>query len=442
MTEVASRYRVNVKSSLERAEAITAALKTPSYYGKFYHLRNQDHSLPVVTLPIDLLIYRLANARTQDDHCTRIARGLRPKGFFDIGRQEDIDVQQDQHDILFQFATTGKGESVVPIADVLEKTGRQTEPILVTSGGVVVNGNRRVAAMRELNQGTRLGSFSHVACMVLPESATEDDLLEIEFKLQMSPETRLPYTWTNEGRICKQLRDAGKPVELIAAMKNTDAKNINVLIQMYEAAERYQNEWLKQPGDFEMLDETRQAFSQMVTRRQRRSPQEIEVAQAFGFFVIENRKNLDERAYTFINAIEADPATFAQKFADTSGIALTPAKHVAVDEQALLIEFEDMVGENDLLPLVTHLHNVRGDVEKVDAVLQTVEAVVELLDAQKKDAGGVALKLAKDALKKLSNVDPNTASTRTINELILMLSRIEEKAQSLLVQAQARVARR
>ena len=105
----------------------------------------------------------------------------------------------------------------------------------------------------------------------------------------------------------------------------------------------------------------------------------------------------------------------------------------------MLIEFEDAAGENDLLPLVAHLRNVRGDVEKAEAALQTVEAVVELLDAQKKDAGGVALKLAKDALKKLGNVDPNTASTRTIAELILTLGRVEEKALSLLAQARARV---
>lgn len=439
MTEITSRYRVNVKNRPERAETIATALRTPEYHGKFYYFRGQEHSLPVASLPIDLLLYRLANARTQDDHYTMIARGLRPGGFFDASRQEDVDVQQDQHDILLQFATSGKGESVVPIYSVLEKGRRQTEPILVTSGGIVVNGNRRVAAMRELTQGACLGAFSHVACMVLPESATEDDLLEIEFKLQMAPETRLPYTWTNEGRICKQLRDAGKPVELIAAMKNTDVKNINVLIQMYEAAERYQNEWLKQPGDFETMGETRQAFNQMVTRRQRRSPQEVEVAQAFDFFVIENRKSLDDRAYTFINAIEADPATFAQKFADTSGIVLSPAAPAAGDGQALLIEFEDAAGENDLLPLVAHLRNVRGDVEKAEAALQTVEAVVELLDAQKKDAGGVALKLAKDALKKLGNVDPNTASTRTIAELILTLGRVEEKALSLLAQARARV---
>ena len=86
MTEITSRYRVNVKNRPERAETIATALRTPEYHGKFYYFRGQEHSLPVASLPIDLLLYRLANARTQDDHYTRIARGLRPGGVFDASR--------------------------------------------------------------------------------------------------------------------------------------------------------------------------------------------------------------------------------------------------------------------------------------------------------------------------------------------------------------------
>lgn len=438
-----SKYRVIVKPGPERGEAIAAALASVDYSAKFYHFKGREHTLPVVTLPIDLLMYRLANARTQDDQLTAIARSQYPTGFFDVSKQEDVDVQQAQHEILFRFAQVGLGESVIPIYGVLEKEKKQTDPILVTSSGVIVNGNRRVSAMRELTQGPGASAFNHISCMVLPESATEADLIEIEFKLQMSPETRLPYTWTNEARICKQLRDAGKSPEQIAEMKDEDPRRVSTLIQMYEMAERYQTEWLGRPGDFDTLDGTRQAFNQMVTRRQqKRPPQEQEVAQAFDFFVVENRNALEEqRAYDFINAIEGDPATFAQKFAESSSITLTPVKTEGSDDaEELIISMPDDAGSqvNDLMPLVDHLKAIRTNKDQSELTIQTVEAVVELMNAQKKDAGGAALKLSRDALKKLSNVDPSTAGKKTLTELLATLERIEEKARALLEQARER----
>ena len=436
-----SQYRVTVKPALERAEAISAALLAPDYHNKFFHFKASEHSLPVVTLPIDLLLYRLANARTKDDQLSSIAQGRYSSDYFDTAHQEDVDVQQAQHELLFEFAQQGQGESVVPIYGELEKKKKQTEPILITNRGLVVNGNRRTAAMRELLQQPGTGSFNHISCMVLPASATEADLIEIEFKLQMAPETRLPYTWTNEARICKQLRDAGKSIDYVAEIKDEDPKRIATLIQMYEAAERYLNEWLLAPGAFNKLEGTRQAFYQMATRRQQRRPaQEKEVAQAFDFFVVENRNNLEERAYEFINAIEGDPARFAENYAENIGIDLTPTQspnNVAQGENLLIdLGLDSEEQQKDLMPLIDHLKGIRSNKEKSEAALQTVEAVCELLAAQKRNSGEVALNFARQAFKKLSNVDPSTAHKKTMQELIGTLQKIDERVQILLQQAQ------
>lgn len=436
MAARSTKYRVNVKPGVERAEVIAAAKKSPDYTTKFFHFKGSEHDLPVVTLPIDLLLYRLANARTRDDQLSLVAQDRYSADYFNTTHQEDVDVQQAQHEILFGFAQQGQGESVVPIYGELEKKKKQTEPILITDHGVIVNGNRRVSAMRELLQEPGAGSFNHVACMVLPASATEADLVEIEFKLQMAPETRLPYTWTNEARSCKQLKDAGRTVEYIAEMKDDDPKRVGNLIQMYELAERYLNEWLLRPGAFNLLDGTRQAFYQMATRRQQKRPQQQkEVAQAFDFFVVENRQALEERAYDFINAIEGDPGQFAEKYAENVGIDLPSGTSEATAEDGqLLVDFgEDLQAkEKNLMPLVSHLKTIRANKEQSEAALQTVEAVAELLAEQKRDSGGAALKLARDALKKLSSVDPSTAAKKTIAELTTTLTQIEEKANTLL----------
>lgn len=442
MPALASQYRVTVKPALERAEAIAAAKKTPDYFNKFFHFKATEHSLPVVTLSIDILLYRIANARTKDDQLSLIAQGRYRDGYFETTRQEDVDVQQAQHDILFSFAQEGQGESVVPIYGELQKKKKQTEPILITSSGVIVNGNRRVSAMRELLQHQGTESFNHVSCMVLPPSATEPDLLEIEFKLQMAPETRLPYTWTNEARICKQLRDAGRSIEHIAEIKDDDPKRIEVLIRMYETAERYLNEWLGAPGAFDKLDNTRQAFYQMATRRQqKRPPQEKEVAQAFDFFVVENRTSLEDRAYEFINAIESDPGRFAEKYAENVGIELLPQKAFinAPEGENLPIDFGldvDVDQQKDLMPLTEHLKNIRESKPASESAIQTVESICELLSAEKKNSGEVALNFARQALKKLGSVDLATAHKKTAPELRATLQKIDEKVQALLSQVE------
>jgi hypothetical protein len=296
--------------------------------------------------------------------------------------------------------------------------------------------------MRELLQQQGTGSFNHVSCMVLPASATEADLIEIEFKLQMAPETRLPYTWTNEARICKQLRDAGRTIDYVAEIKDDEPKRIATLIQMYEAAERYLGEWLSAPGAFNKLEGTRQAFYQMATRRQQRRPaQEKEVAQAFDFFVVENRNSLEERAYEFINAIEGDPARFAENYAENTGIDLSsirPSDSVAPGENLLIdLGLGTVEQQKDLIPIIDHLKSIRANKEKSEAALQTVEAVCELLAAQKKNSGEVALNFARQAFKKLSNVDPASAHKKTIQELIATLQKIDERVQTLLKQSQS-----
>ncbi len=441
MAAKASQYRVTIKPALERAETISAALQSPEYYNKFFHYKASEHSLPVITLPIDLLLYRVANARTKDDQLSLIAQGRYSENYFDASRQEDVDVQQAQHDILFGFAQQGQGESVVPIFGELEKKKKQTEPILVTDRGVIVNGNRRMAAMRELLKQPGTGSFNHVLCMVLPASATEADLIEIEFKLQMAPETRLPYTWTNEARICKQLRDAGRSIDHIAEIKDDDPKRVTTLIQMYEIAERYLSEWISAPGAFNKLEGTRQAFYQMATRRQqRRAPQEKEVAQAFDFFVVENRGSLEDRAYDFINAIEGDPARFAETYAESVGFDLKPDEtqtYVAPGENLLIdLGLDPSDQQKNLMPLIGHLKGIRKNQDESESALQTVETVCELLNAQKRNSGDVALNFARQAFKKLSNVNPSTAHKRTVSELIETLQKIDERVKALLTQTQ------
>ncbi len=201
-------YKIKVTPKHEREAQIALACQNPIEMSAFHEYQNATQPLPVVRLPIELPIYRMANGRTRTDQLKYIRQHKKPSDFFRAG-QENQESQQAQHDLLDRFSKEGTA-SIIPIADVLAE-GRQTDEILITSAGVVVNGNRRLAAMRELYAPGEPAyqGFSHVRCRVLPVGVSDKEIKEIEVRLQMQPETKLPYTWVNEALTIRDLMDNG-----------------------------------------------------------------------------------------------------------------------------------------------------------------------------------------------------------------------------------------
>ena len=68
---------------------------------------------------------------------------------------------------------------------------KQQEPGIITRDGLLVNGNTRLAAVRQLG----LTGFD---VAVLPADATDDDFVEIEMVLQLRKNVHQDYTFTNE----------------------------------------------------------------------------------------------------------------------------------------------------------------------------------------------------------------------------------------------------
>ncbi|SDZ58188.1 hypothetical protein SAMN05216215_11144 [Saccharopolyspora shandongensis] len=85
----------------------------------------------------------------------------------------------------------------------------QSDPGLVTHHGVLVNGNTRAAALRELGrQSMRVG--------VLPESFTWADINAVELSLQLRPDKRRDYSYINKLLAMEEQAALGKTKEVIA----------------------------------------------------------------------------------------------------------------------------------------------------------------------------------------------------------------------------------
>ena len=160
----------------------------------FAPLRGRYEATPVISAPEALLLYRVENGRLiaeLEEHALR--QGL---SLADLrARQESLEVQRLLHGFLAAKAASAEG----PILQELAEVGQQIEPLLITADGVLINGNRRLAAMRELlrRDPERYAAFSAVSAAVLPADVTAAEIEGAEAALQMAPETKLAYGWIN-----------------------------------------------------------------------------------------------------------------------------------------------------------------------------------------------------------------------------------------------------
>ena len=86
----------------------------------------------------------------------------------------------------------------------LSERGQQ-EPAIVTADGVLINGNRRAAALRSLYLEDNNPSARYVKCLVLPTDATAAELIDLETELQIARDFKQEYSWVNEAFLIEEL---------------------------------------------------------------------------------------------------------------------------------------------------------------------------------------------------------------------------------------------
>lgn len=427
-------YRISVVDIVERSALIGGRTAASKEQRVEYRFRNGKEPLKLIHVPIGLLVYRLENYRTRDIQLSKIAKKEFPPGFFDSPRHQDVSVQAAQHTILLGEAKRGSGETIKPVFNELQRVRRQTEDLIITHEGVVVNGNRRLSAMRDLygEDSHAYQDFAEIWCAVLPSTATAEEIRELEIALQMQPDTKLPYEWTALGRAARDLRQDGKSDDEIARQMNRDKKDILRAIAKVDAANLYLAEYLKQPDDFTLLEKTEQAFNQIAVKNTAATKDIAvrEATRAFDFFLIEQRETLQDSAYIFINSIEDNPETFLQQMAEELEIELPKRPAMNAAEQHA-IQFDDEVPEEiDYDPLLQKLMLARADDVLKKETSLAIQSVCLAVAEQGKSQGQAAKKLISEALRKLSNVDLTTANADTYEEmrskLVALISRAEQ----------------
>jgi hypothetical protein len=338
--------------------------------------QGQLQTLDIFVVPIEMPIYRLENGRTIDRQEEYVAKNGKPADFFtrDVESWEALSAQDE---IL---------QGMVNEAGLLKyfRKNKQTEPLILTQDGRVVNGNRRLSAMRKLllEDPDSFAHFKHIRVVILPKSV-DKDVDELEAKLQLHEDIRADYSWTTEAMILRSKQQIyNLSLGDVARMYDVSEKAARQKLQMLADADRYLNS-RGRPKRYSELRKKEFAFKQLYTHRQKIA----EAPQADLFtelvFLLIDQPAVDARQYSRIPLIQKDLPRFSQAItselaASTQGQNASSPQAPKASEDARLLSGEDSV--------IRELQTVRlaADPTNREKLQVVVRDVVESVEAKRR----------------------------------------------------------
>lgn len=236
-------------------------------YSIQYEGRNQD--LPIILLKIGCPIYRIDNFRTASLQKEYLANNVTTvsQDFF----------QNDPESIEVQKAQDGLLKKLIEENDLLssfesEKEKGQTEPLIITDEGIVVNGNRRLCAWRKLlkEDPKKFASFQMIMVAVLPDH-DKDAVVDLETQLQIKRDIKAEYSWHAKAySYISEMARTGKQYKDLDIKYNLKSGSVSSEIDAYRLAEKYLIS-INKKDIWSLVDKDEFAFKKIAATRDSRT---------------------------------------------------------------------------------------------------------------------------------------------------------------------------
>jgi hypothetical protein len=193
--------------------------------------RGAQVPVPVISMPVNLLYYN------PDTHRIRAQKSIEPEKERELNADPyGASAQAYLHKLLAGDPSDPSkvDPSFVALKEDLEEHG-QNEPGIITRAGVLINGNTRQAALKDLGQ-------PNIRVAVLPSDASHDDVKAVELSLQLRKDHRRDYSFMNFLLAIDESVREGTPKEKILTQFRIREKNFErarwILQFVNEAIER------------------------------------------------------------------------------------------------------------------------------------------------------------------------------------------------------------
>jgi len=429
------RYTVSVKSEFDRRAEIAAAVAANPQMRPF-HQMSRPEPLPLITVDIHSLIYRMGNGRTKTRQREAISQHQLAENHF-TAHQEDASAQQTQHEFLVDLANTSKGDSIQAISEALARTRTQTEPLLILRSGVVLNGNRRLAAMRELftDKPGLYSSFALVEVLVLPESIDAKEEKRIETRLQMARETRLPYDWISQAIVVNEMRDSGMTDKEIAdLMQLQTVAEVSFIVERLTEADIYLAEVVGRPGAYTEVLGGAQHFEEMAKRISAKQGADQEVSRKIAHVIQREPKVFGSRVYDFREAFGRDSTEIVAELADRFSIDIDTVPTPGNDDL-----FSGTPDPNAKWLKIIPLLEDKGRGQEIAEAIRDIED--EIIESRRQSANEkAALSRLRKVSTQLATLNFDGAATETYPHLRSQLDTISVEVERLSTDIDRRTA--
>jgi hypothetical protein len=357
----------------ERIEE-TERKRGPSYDVPF---RGKQIPLRKIQIDTDFPLYRIQSGRTHRAQCAYIEEHRLQSDFFDD--PEDPKVQAAQHAILLRMiAEEGLDEDL--------KHRGQRAPLVLTTDGYVVDGNRRLAALREQKE-------QYVDAVVLPQDAQSRDIYETEIELQMQRETKAEYNWIDQAlHIEYGIRELEESIDTVAKRMRMTRGDVSRELQKLTLVRQYLT-WLGEENQYHRVPNPsaggsmEQAFNDMARSfatppfLRTSAPQKRVVHEAC-FDAIKNEAGYTD-IRTIIKHLTQNPTRIAQRLRE-QGITRTPSRRASRPEHKPQRDskggsddpLKALAGGDELPGDMSELLDIIGDKDAAPKVREVIEQIV------------------------------------------------------------------
>lgn len=384
--------------------------------------QSKVQSLPVHVVPIDLPVFRLANGRTIALQREYITANDKAEGFFSAD-PDSAEALRAQASLLGKLVR----KQQPPLIEFFKKE-EQTEPLIIDRSGYVVNGNRRLWAMRELfgEDPETYGRYGHVRVAVLPE-CTERDVDELEARLQIQPDIKADYTWIDEAMILRDRQKRhGWSTKDLARIHDKSEQGVRESIDCLEHAEQFLREQ-NRPDAYSTVEKAKYAFIQLRKAREKCStPAEKDVLGKVVHLLVERSADVGARVYEVIPDVQKYLPRIAEAVAESLEVDAESAEQAPLDGDLAVLAGDTLPGMASDGQLLSAVGVAIHEADDRESLLEVILDQVEAGRAEDEDdkSAKLALRKAKAAKKalevslgSLANSDQHAEIAEQINEI-------------------------
>jgi len=213
-------------------------------------VKGRAELLPVYNFDIDELAFNKANGRIKAEVAEKEA---------ELARTLDLFEKEDQ-EIIKGILLSIRQDENEKIKEDLRRNG-QLIPGIITCDGVVINGNRRKALLKQLYEETKQDEFRYLDVQVLPSDITKREIWLIEAGIQMSAPQQLDYSPINHLLKLREGINAGLDPEVMASrIYGVSAKDIRLNLQRLELIDEYLGDFLGKGGRYYLVRNRNEHF--------------------------------------------------------------------------------------------------------------------------------------------------------------------------------------